>query len=455
MSLTFAADKPVATRSSRAALNHIPGDNGWPVIGSTFELLAEPQGFVERRAERYGPVYRTRALGDITVSLLGPDANELVLLDPQKIFSSTLGWALLLDRLFPRGLMLLDFDEHRVHRRALSVAFKAGPMRSYLEQLNGGIANGIAPWGNSRDMLFYPAIKKLTLDLAATSFLGVKLGADIESLRQAFTDMVAASISVIRVPLPGTQMGRGVRGRAFIVDYFKRQIPIRRERGGEDLFSHLCRATYDDGSPLTAQDIADHMSFLMMAAHDTLTSSLTSFVYQLARHPEWQSAIRDEVRDCGAGTGEALTYDTLEKLPLTEMGFKEAMRLTPPVPSLPRRAIEDFEFMGYRIPAQTGVSINPLYTHYMPDVWPNPTHYDPMRFTDAASRQRHKFAFVPFGGGAHMCLGLNFAYMQAKCFAWHFLSRYRVSLDEAYRPVWQMWPIPKPRDGLRVTLLPV
>jgi cytochrome P450 len=56
------------------------------------------------------------------------------------------GWSLLLDRLFPRGLMLLDFDEHRLHRRAISSAFKARPMRSYLEQLNAGIAAGIAAW---------------------------------------------------------------------------------------------------------------------------------------------------------------------------------------------------------------------------------------------------------------------------------------------------------------------
>ena len=78
-----------------------------------------------------------------------------------------------------------------------------------------------------------------------------------------------------------------------------------------------------------------------------------------------------------------------------------------------------------------------------------------MRFSEAASRDRHKFAFVPFGGGAHMCLGLNFAYMQAKCFAWHFLSRFRVSVENGYRPAWRMWPIPQPRDGLRVTLSPV
>ena len=71
------------------------------------------------------------------------------------------------------------------------------------------------------------------------------------------------------------------------------------------------------------------------------------------------------------------------------------------------------------------------------------------------SRNRHKFAFVPFGGGAHMCLGLNFAYMQAKCFAWHFFNNVKVTIASGYRPDWSMWPIPYPRDGLAVTLEPL
>jgi cytochrome P450 len=108
--------------------------------------------------------------------------------------------------------------------------------------------------------------------------------------------------------------------------------------------------------------------------------------------------------------------------------------------------------MGYRIPAGTGVNINPLFTHYMPDLWPEPDRYAPERFAVEASRNRHKFAYVPFGGGAHMCLGLNFAYMQAKCFTWHFLNAFRVSVAPGYRPDWRMWPIPYPRDGLPVTL---
>jgi cytochrome P450 len=438
-----------------SALTHIPGDDGWPIVGHTLSLLADPKGFVERRAQRYGQVYRSRAFGQTNVSLLGPEANELVLLDSQKLFSSALGWDVLLGRLFPRGLMLLDFDEHRLHRRALSVAFKSGPMQSYLGELNAGIAKGLGEWPQGREFKFYPPIKQLTLDLAATSFLGEELGPELEALKRAFIAMVAASITVIRAPLPGTPMRRGVRGRALIVDYFNRQIPLRRERGGDDLFSQLCRATWDDGSLLSNADIVDHMSFLMMAAHDTLTSSLTSLVYRLAANPGWQDKVREELRGLSLAPNEPLPFARLDDLAITEMAFKEAMRLAPPVPSLPRRAVRDFEFKGFHIPAGTGVNINPLYTHYMPQLWPEPERYDPMRFDIEASRARHKFAFVPFGGGAHMCLGLNFAYMQAKCFTWHFLNKFQVSIPPDYRPDWKMWPIPYPRDGLSATLTPV
>jgi cytochrome P450 len=441
--------------TSSDALAHIPGDDGWPILGHTLALLADPKGFVERRAQTYGPVYRSRAFGHANVSLLGPEANELVLVDSRKIFSSGLGWGTILERLFPRGLMLLDFDEHRLHRRALSVAFKSGPMQSYLTELNAGIAKGLAQWPRGREFKFYPAIKQLTLDLAATSFLGEDLGPELEAVKRAFVAMVAASIAVVRAPLPGTQMGRGVRGRALIVDYFNRQIPLRRERGGQDLFSQLCRATWDDGSLLSNADIVDHMSFLMMAAHDTMTSSLTSFVYRLAANPGWHEKVHEEQRGLGLSRREPLPFDRLDHLAITEMAFKEAMRMTPPVPSLPRRAVRDLEFMGFRIPAGTGVNINPLYTHYMPQLWPEPERYDPSRFEIEASRGRHKYAFVPFGGGAHMCLGLNFAYMQAKCFTWHLLNNFKVSVADNYRPDWRMWPIPYPRDGLAVTLTPV
>src|SRR5690349_15370713 len=305
----------------RNELTHIPGDEGWPIIGKTFQVLADPKGHVEANGAKYGPVYRTHVFGETNVVLLGPEANELVMFDQQKLFSSTHGWNKVLGLLFPRGLMLLDFDEHRLHRKTLSVAFKSGPMKSYLADLDRGIAARVAQWkAKPGEMQLYPAMKQLTLDLAAASFLGADIGPEVDEITRAFVDMVAAAVAPIRKPLPGTQMGRGVAGRKRIVAYFSEQIPIRRARGndkggGDDLFSQLCHATHEDGALLSTQDIVDHMSFLMMAAHDTLTSSLTSFVGELAANPEWQQRLRDEVKGLGIEANDPSSIDNLEKMP--------------------------------------------------------------------------------------------------------------------------------------------
>src|ERR1700712_2104986 len=297
----------------RNSLQHIPGDEGWPLIGKTFDILADPKGQAQRQADKYGLIYRSSIFGETNIVMLGPEANELLLFDQLKLFSSTLGWGPILGRLFPRGLMLLDFEEHRLHRRALSVAFKSGPMKSYLGKLDTGIATRVAQWKtNPGPMLFYPAMKQLTLDLAATSFLGAGIGPEVDEITRAFVNIVAASVTPLRQPWPGTPMARGVKGRARIVAYFSEQIPIRRANDGQDLFSQLCRATHDDGALLSTQDIVDHMSFLMMAAHDTLTSSLTSFIGALAASPQWQDKLRDEVNALGLRADDATTFDKLE-----------------------------------------------------------------------------------------------------------------------------------------------
>ncbi len=113
-------------------------------------MLADPKGQIERSAAKYGLVYRTHLFGETSLTMLGPEANELVLFDQAKLFSSTHGWGPILGLLFPRGLMLLDFEEHRLHRRALSVAFKSGPMKSYLVDLDPALPRGSRSGRRSR-----------------------------------------------------------------------------------------------------------------------------------------------------------------------------------------------------------------------------------------------------------------------------------------------------------------
>jgi len=439
---------------SDADVAHIPGEGGWPVVGNTFRMLADPHAFTRRMVETYGRVYKSRAFGGWNIAMVGADANELVLFDREKLFSSEQGWGPILDRLFPRGLMLMDFDHHRTDRRALSIAFKPGPMRHYAGSLNRGIAQAVKGWGGA-PMQFYPAIKQLTLDLAADSFIGLPWGPEADRINEAFVYMVQASVAPIRTPLPFTLMRKGVKGREFLVDYFTKETRRRRaEGGGQDMFSQFATATREDGSMLPVDEVVDHMNFLMMAAHDTITSSATTLVWLLAKHPEWQERLRAEITAITGGSGD-IGYDDLGKLELTEMAFKEALRMIPPVPSTPRRALREFEFGGYRIPAGAPVGINAQFVHRMEEYWPDPARFDPMRFTPEAVKERHKYAWIPFGGGAHMCLGLHFAYMQVKVLMAQLLTRYEIVIEPGYEPQWQPWPIPRPKDGLKVTFKPL
>jgi cytochrome P450 len=455
---TFEANPHWLPRNAPHALDDLPGEDGIPFFGNTLRMLKDPVAFGRRMVAAYGPIYRNHAFGGRTVMLIGAEANELVLFDRDKIFSSEQGWGPMLNLLFPRGLMLMDFDHHRADRKMMSVAFKPEPMRHYAGELNAGVAAQVADWAN-REMRFYDAIKALSLDLAATSFLGVPLGDEATRINQAFVDEVQATVSPIRVPLPGTMMRKGVKARQYLIDYFRREIPARRAGsnhvGGMDFFSQFCRVTDDDGTPLSDQAIADHMNFLMMAAHDTITSSATSLIMLLGRNPEWQDKLRAEIAAVGMDPMQGVGYAELDKLVLTEYAFKEALRMVPPVPSLPRRALKDFHFGGYDIPAGSFVGLNVGFTHYMPEHWPEPASFDPMRFAPENARGRHKYAWVPFGGGAHMCLGLHFATMQVRILIAHLLSRYRIELAEGAGEAWQYFPIPRPKDGLPVKFVPI
>jgi cytochrome P450 len=433
-------------------LKHIPGEKGLPLIGDTLNLLSNTLAFGVKMREKHGNIYRNFTFGRHNITMAGAEITELVLFDKDKVFSSSGGWNTFLEKLFPRGLMLRDFEDHRLHRKAMAGAFKTGPMQSYLKGLDTTIKARVAGWKNKREMRFYDEIKQLTLDLAASSFWGDDLSGQTEAVKAAFISMIAAATAPIRVPLPFTKMKKGVDARARIIEIFSAEIPKRRESTGDDLLSELCRARLENGELLSVIDIVDHMSFFLMAAHDTLTSSMSSFIYHLALYPEWQTKLRDEVAALNLVEGESFPYEKLNDMPLCEMAFKEALRLYSPVPGIPRQSVKDFTFQGFAIPKGTMLNVNLFATHYMEELWPEPHKFDPMRFTPEEIRARHKYAWMPYSGGAHTCLGMNFAYMQAKCFIARFLPEVEVSLKPGYVAKWQILPIPKPSEGLPITL---
>jgi cytochrome P450 len=384
------------------------------------------------------------------VNLYGAEAHRLTLVNHDQVFSNKKAWDQIIGRIFPNGLMLRDGDDHRYHRRLMQAGFKVDAMRRYLLEMEPQVQQAVAEWpvNPGEPLLVFPTFKKMTLDLAATIFLGMDLGEEASRLNKAFEATVAASMPIIPLALPGTLLWRGIRARKYMCEYFQRQLPAKRAETGTDMFSLLCQATDEDGNRYTDEEVIDHMNFLMMAAHDTTTSTLTSMTYALARHPQWQQRLLDEVNSLGV---EHLGYEDLDRMPQTEWVMKEALRMYPPLSTLPKYNVKAFEFEGLSIPAGAMVATYPIHTHYMDAYWSEPLEFDPMRFSEERmEHKRHPYCWVPFSGGAHMCIGLHFAIMQVKLVMFEMLRRYRWSVRDDYEMPVQQSPISRPRDDLPV-----
>ena len=118
-----------------------------------------------------------------------------------------------------------------------------------------------------------------------------------------------------------------------------------------------------------------------------------------------------------------------------------------------RRNTEPTTLGGYEVPANTVLFNTAAFAGRSPEIWTDPERFDPERWNDErAEQKKHAFAFIGFGGGAHKCIGMHFAFMQAKIFLNQFLKQYRFSTPEGYAPLVQVVPIPKPVDNLPLTL---
>jgi|TARA_B110000285_G_scaffold103981_1_gene118374 cytochrome P450 len=399
----------------------------------------------------YGNVVMQKAGKMRIVHLFGADAHKLCLLNPNQTFSNKKAWDMIIGRVFPNGLMLRDGDDHRYHRRLMQAGFKSKAMQGYLGQMIPQVKDAVAGWSTQNTKLVYPTFKQMTLDLAASIFLGMNLGDDADKINNAFETTVAASMPRIPFAFPGTLLWRGIKARQTMCDFFLPMIPQRRSGDGQDLFSLLCKATDEDGAGYTDQEIVDHMIFLMMAAHDTTTSTLTSMVYALAKNPQWQDRLLTEMNSLDL---DNLTTETLNSTTETDWVIKEALRMYPPLSTLPKMSNIEFEYEGRLIPAGALVITYPIHTHYMSEYWDNPETFDPTRFgPEKAEHKRHNYSWVPFSGGAHMCIGLHFANMQIKLVLFEMLKHYSWHVPEGYEMPVQQSPISKPKDDLPVTFV--
>jgi cytochrome P450 len=438
-----------------SGLKPVIGDRGLPVVGHLIEMMRGGPNYLLFLYETKGPVI----FGDSPVlpgvAALGPDAAQVIYSNRNKDYSQQ-GWVPVIGPFFNRGLMLLDFEEHMFHRRIMQEAFVRSRLVGYVEQMDEVVSQVIAnDWvADDSRFLLYPAMKELTLDIASMVFMGHEPGTDRElvtKVNSAFTMTVRAGTAIIRTAVPPFTWWRGLKARKLLEDYFAERVRERRGNEGNDLLTVLCQTEDEDGNRFSDEDIVNHMIFLMMAAHDTSTTTATNMAYQLAASPHWQQRCRDESDRLGDGP---LDIESLEKLESLDLVMNESIRLVTPVQWAMRRTVRDTELLGHYLPEGTNVTAFPGVNHLLPEIWTDPMKFDPERFTEPRNEhKRHRHAWTPFGGGAHKCIGMTFGQLEVKTIMHRLLRRYRLELPKPnYQAKWDYRTIPLPMDGMPIVL---
>ncbi|HUL99639.1 MAG TPA: cytochrome P450, partial [Mycobacterium sp.] len=365
--------KKLAEPPPGSGLKPVMGDAGLPVLGHMIEMLRGGPDYLMFLYHTKGPLVFEDSPVLPAVAALGPDAAQIIYSNRNKDYSQQ-GWVSVIGPFFHRGLMLLDFDEHMFHRRIMQEAFVRSRLVRYAKQVDQVVSQVVATdWVvNDARFLLYPAMKELTLDIASMVFMGHEPGTDRElvtKMNKAFTTVTRAGNAVIRTSVPPFTWWRGLKARELLENYFAARVRERRGKDGDDLLTVLCQSEDKEGNRFSDEDVINHMIFLMMAAHDTSTSTATTMVYHLAAHPEWQERCRDESDRLGDGP---LDIESLEKLESLDLVMNESIRLVTPVQWAMRQTVRDTELLGYYLPAGTNVIAYPGMNHRLPELWTHP-----------------------------------------------------------------------------------
>ena len=428
-------------------LKHLPGDSGPFALGYFKEFLSDTIGLWSRMRQKYGDVFAYKILHRGSVQLMTPTSNKRILIDEAAHVENKEAWETALSELFPNSLMLMDGKEHTYHRSIMLDAFKKPAMKGYYDIMPPIIDQTISEIRPNAINKLFPFYKLMTLQLAVKVFFGLEKSDQLLKVNEAVTNMVNAS-AAIPLNLPGSTFRKGIKGRQFLKNYFLSLVEERKNSPGKDLFSRLTSAENEEGESFTDHEIVDHLIFVLMAAHDTTAITLTFLSYFLAKHPEWQEKVRQEVKDYDTKLTDPTSLRSLTQLSLV---IKETLRIHPPLTQVLRKLTKDMNIDGHDIPKDTVVACIMQMTQLDESIWTAPHSFDPMRFDNSRKEDKKcPFSYAPFGAGQHHCIGYAFADMQIKLVMVKLLKRFELSVDAGYEPAIRDVPLKQPLDDLPV-----
>lgn len=408
-----------------------------------FKFITRPIQYLEDFAKIYGDNFTVWGSRNThLVYFSHPQAIEEIFTANPNLFQTGGGGGLLKILLGDNSLILLDGDRHQEQRQLLTPPFHGERMRTYgqaIREITQQVSN---EWKIGKPFNIRESMQEITLRTILRVVFGVDEGVRFQELRQLLTsllDIIGSSLmssafffSFMQKDLGAwSPWGRVLRLLQKIDQLIYELIQERRaesEQNRQDILSLLISAHYDDGQPMSDQELRDELMTMLVAGHETTASALTWAFYWLDRLPEVREKLLLELNTLGINPEPS----NVAKLPYLTAVCQETLRIYPIVINgFLRIAKSPVEIMGYKLPKGTAIAPSIYLAHHRPEVYPQPEEFKPERFLE---KQFSQYEYLPFGGGNRRCIGLAFAQYEMKIALATILSQFQLSLVNK-RPV--------------------
>lgn len=422
-------------------------------------------GLITSSFETYGDVFCLEVLGRKQILAIAPEQVRELLVEHASSFEKGFDYTDTrkgLAKFGGSGLITSNGEFWKRQRKLVAPALHHKRIASYGQAMIDAATRVSKDWKDGQTLEVDRAMMKAALDIVARTMFDADIAEDADRIAAAthtLHGMFEANNSVwtlLPAWFPTLQRMRENAAIRTLDEIVYRLIRERRPdpkgpvREGNDLASMLLSAETEEGQRMSDREARDEIVTMFIAGHETAANTLSWTFILLARSPEVEAKLHEELDRVLAG--RVPTPDDYRALPFTEAVIKESLRLFPPAFTVMRHCKADVTLGGFPVKKGMDVSLVPYATHRDARFFPDPLRFDPERFLGEREKTIDRYAWIPFGGGPRVCVGNAFAMMETTMVLATIASRFRLRLAEGVDPL----PVPgvtlRPKGPLEMVL---
>nr|QCC21382.1 RenG [Candidatus Endohaliclona renieramycinifaciens]QCC21398.1 RenG [Candidatus Endohaliclona renieramycinifaciens]QCC21414.1 RenG [Candidatus Endohaliclona renieramycinifaciens]QCC21430.1 RenG [Candidatus Endohaliclona renieramycinifaciens] len=442
-------------------MKKLPGPPHIPLFGWRFRaisMLNDPMQFFMNAYTQYGSLSAWDPNHPKQICAMGPEYNQLLFTNPQQFIvdafrESRLPRNSAMERL-SFGLLRLNGETHKRHRKLMQPAFNQNVINSYRDAIVFATQSELDTWHFFEKREIDNDLMKIISNISFKTMFGFEPSIEsikIQMLAKKMMKLVVSPLSLIfRINIPGTPYNKMLSLANEIECLVRKIIQYKRQslNNQTDMLSALIASTDQDGGKLNEDELISEAYTVL--CHESSAATLTWMLFLLDQHPNILNELINEIRFTLQGNPP--TIEQLDQLKLLDFVIKESIRLLPPAGFGLRYTSEDCQIAEYELSKNTLVFFSSYVTHRLPEIFPQPLCFNPMRW---AHIKPSRYEYIPFGGGPHYCMGQHFALLEIKIIICMLLQRYRLSLVPNARIDRGMRISLVPKYGLPMTVYPV